>query len=109
MEAGVQIPYRIPTFMGMTERVDFQSSQMIKGGRIKSMPTGKIKWFNQQIGAGFIRTDEGENVFFRFSAIHSNDPKTIRRGQCVSFDIAKNLKSISTMAAKVEPLVTMHD
>jgi cold shock CspA family protein len=73
------------------------------------MPIGKIKWFNPQIGAGFIRSDEGENVFFRFSAIHSNEPKTIRRGQCVSFDIAKNLKSISTKAAKVKPLITMHD
>jgi cold shock CspA family protein len=73
------------------------------------MPIGKIKWFNPQIGAGFIRSDEGENVFFRFSAIHSNEPKTIRRGQCVSFDIAKNLKSISTTAAKVNPLITMHD
>jgi cold shock CspA family protein len=73
------------------------------------MPIGKIKWFNPQIGAGFIRSDEGENVFFRFSAIHSNEPKTIRRGQCVSFDIAKNPKSISTTAAKVKPLITMHD
>ena len=73
------------------------------------MATGKIKWFSPQIGAGFIRSDEGENVFFRSSAIRSDDPKTTRRGQCVSFDIAKNLKSISTMAAKVEPLVTMHD
>ena len=52
------------------------------------MPMGKIKWFNQQIGAGFIRSDEGENVFFRLSAIRSEDPKTIQRGQCVSFDIA---------------------
>ena len=68
------------------------------------MPTGKIKWFSPQIGAGFIRSDEGENVFFRFSAIHSNEPKTIQRGQCVSFDIAKNLKSISTTAANVKNL-----
>ena len=52
------------------------------------MPTGKIKWFNQQIGAGFIRSDEGENVFFRLSAINSDDSKTIQRGQCVRFDIA---------------------
>jgi cold shock CspA family protein len=67
------------------------------------MPTGTIKWFNQQIGAGFIRSDEGENVFFRVSAIHGDDPKSIRRGQCVSFDIAKNLRSISPTAAIVEP------
>lgn len=66
------------------------------------MPTGKIKWFSPQIGAGVIRSDEGKNIFFRFSAVHSDEPKTIRRGQCVSFDIAKNLKTISTTAAKVK-------
>ena len=66
------------------------------------MPTGKIKWFNRQIGAGFIRSDEGENVFFRLSAIRSDDPKTIQRGQCVTFDIAKNLRSISPTAASVK-------
>ncbi len=65
------------------------------------MPMGKIKWFNQQIGAGFIRSDEGENVFFRLSAIHSDDPARIQRGQCVTFDIAKNLRSISPTADSV--------
>jgi cold shock CspA family protein len=65
------------------------------------MPMGTIKWFNQQIGAGFIRSDEGENVFFRLNAIHNDDPKTIQRGQCVTFDIAQNLRSISPTAASV--------
>ena len=66
------------------------------------MPMGKIKWFNQQIGAGFIRSDEGENVFFRTSAIRCDNPKSIQRGQCVTFDIAKNLRSISPTAAYVK-------
>ena len=68
------------------------------------MATGKIKWFSPQMGTGFVRSDEGENVFFRSSAIRSNEPKAIRRGQCVSFDIAKNLKNISTTAANVKNL-----
>ena len=66
------------------------------------MPTGRIKWFNQQIGAGFIRSDEGENVFFRLSALRGDDPRKIQRGQCVSFDIAKDVRSISPTAASVE-------
>ncbi len=73
------------------------------------MPTGKIKWVSQQMGAGFIRSDEGINIFFRFSAIQSNEPKTVRRGQCVSFDIAKNLRSISPTAASVKTSDTMAD
>ena len=71
------------------------------------MLTGKIKWFSQHLGAGFIRSDEGENVFFRCSAVHSNEPNAIRRGQGVSFDIAKNLKTISLTASKVKPLNAM--
>jgi cold shock protein len=66
------------------------------------MPTGRIKWFNQRIGAGFIRSDEGENFFFRISAVRGDDPRWIQRGRCVTFDIAKNLRSISPTAADVE-------
>ncbi|MHB9099223.1 MAG: cold-shock protein [Syntrophales bacterium] len=66
------------------------------------MPTGRIKWFNQQIGAGFIRSDKGENVFFRCGAIDRNNRKAIRPDQCVSFEIAKNLRSIAQTAARVK-------
>ena len=65
------------------------------------MPMGKIKWFNHEIGAGFIRSDEGENIFFRFNAIHSSDLHRIRKGQQVRFDIAKNIRSLSQTAARV--------
>ncbi len=74
------------------------------------MQTGEIKWFSPQIGAGFIRSDEGDNVFFRSSAFHSNDPKTMRRGQRVSYAVAKDFKNRSTTtAAKVKPLLTIPD
>lgn len=65
------------------------------------MPTGKIKWFSPQIGTGFIRSDEGENIFFRVSAVRGDDPNVLHRGQCVIFDIAKNQKSLSLTAASV--------
>jgi cold shock CspA family protein len=65
------------------------------------MPTGKIKWFNHHIGAGFIRSDEGENVFFRFNALQDSDPQAILKGQSVRFDIAKNIRSLSLTAARV--------
>jgi cold shock CspA family protein len=65
------------------------------------MATGKIRWFNHEIGAGFIRSDEGENIFFRFSAYRGEDARDIREGQPVRFDIAKNVRSISQTAACV--------
>jgi cold shock CspA family protein len=65
------------------------------------MPTGKVRWFNHKIGAGFIRSDEGENIFFRVAAVHGKDPQTIREGQPVRFDIARNVRSLSQTAACV--------
>lgn len=65
------------------------------------MPTGKIKWFNHQIGAGFIRSDEGENIFFRTGVFHGKETQAIREGQTVYFVIAKNIKTLSQTAARV--------
>ncbi|MCE5263808.1 MAG: cold shock domain-containing protein [Deltaproteobacteria bacterium] len=65
------------------------------------MPTGKIKWFNPQIGAGFIRSDDGENIFFRSAVYKGKDAREIREGQPVRFDIAKNARTISQSATRV--------
>lgn len=65
------------------------------------MQTGKIKWFNREIGAGFIRSDEGENIFFRFNAVHGDHQLAIQKGQHVRFDIAKNKRSLSQTAIRV--------
>ena len=66
------------------------------------MAKGKVKWFSPTIGAGFIRTDEGQDVFFNVKAIRSDDPRIIERGQCVSFDILKKQNGISLAAANVK-------
>jgi cold shock CspA family protein len=63
------------------------------------MPTGKIRWFNHQIG--FIRSDKGENIFFRSDDYKGKDVQAIREGQQVRFDIAKDIRSLSQKAASV--------
>jgi cold shock CspA family protein len=50
------------------------------------MSKGTICWFNQTIGAGFIRTDDGENVLFLKSVIRDSDPNSIRAGARVCLD-----------------------
>jgi len=54
------------------------------------MTNGTVRWFNRTIGAGFIRTDDGENVMFLHSAVKESDPSVIREGARVSVDILES-------------------
>jgi len=66
------------------------------------MSEGKVKWFNEQKGFGFIEKDEGGDVFVHFSAIQSGGFKTLHEGQRVSFDVTQGQKGPA--AANVKPL-----
>jgi CspA family cold shock protein len=66
------------------------------------MSEGKVKWFNESKGFGFIETDEGKDVFVHFSAIQGNGFKTLSEGQRVSFDIEQGQKGPA--AANVKAL-----
>jgi len=53
---------------------------------------GKIKWFNESKGFGFITREDGVDVFVHYTAIQGNGFKTLSEGQSVSFEIADGPK-----------------
>ena len=61
------------------------------------MPTGKVKWFNNAKGYGFILPGEegnGEDLFVHYSSISMDGYKTLKAGQQVSYDIIQGPKGL---------------
>jgi len=56
------------------------------------MATGKVKWFDDKKGYGFISLDEGGDVFVHYSAIQSTGYRTLQEGQDVEFEITDGPK-----------------
>ena len=55
---------------------------------------GKVKWFNERRGFGFIEQSEGEDLFVHYSAIQEDGFKTLEEGQEVEFDIVEGPKGL---------------
>ena len=51
------------------------------------METGKVKWFNDQKGFGFIERESGEDVFVHFSAIEGSGYRSLAEGAEVQFEV----------------------
>jgi CspA family cold shock protein len=53
---------------------------------------GKVKWFNNAKGFGFIGREDGPDVFVHYSAVSGDGYKSLQEGDDVEFDIAQGQK-----------------
>ena len=56
------------------------------------MPTGKVKWFNNSKGYGFIEFEGGKDVFVHYSAIEGGGYRSLEEGQAVEFEVQQGQK-----------------
>jgi CspA family cold shock protein len=56
------------------------------------MSNGKVKWFNEVKGYGFITMDDGKDVFVHYSAIKGDGFRTLAQGEGVEFDVTEGPK-----------------
>ena len=59
---------------------------------MSNQATGKVKWFNESKGFGFIEQDNGKDVFVHYSGLNMDGYKTLEEGAAVSFDIVDGEK-----------------
>lgn len=70
--------------------------------------TGKVKWFSNTRGYGFIRDEEGSDVFVHYSGLNMEGFKSLEEGQAVTFDVidaekGKQAVNVTVVETVAEP------
>jgi len=65
------------------------------------MPEGKVKWFEERKGYGFISRDDGDDVFVHYSEIESEGFKTLTENQEVSFELKEGPKGLQASNVRI--------
>jgi CspA family cold shock protein len=65
------------------------------------MPVGRVKWFDERKGYGFISREDGDDIFVHFSEIQSEGFKTLAENQEVSFEIKEGPKGLQATNVQV--------
>ena len=65
------------------------------------MATGKVKWFNDAKGFGFIARDDGPDLFVHHTAIVADGFRSLAEGQQVEFDITEGPKGLQAVNVRL--------
>jgi CspA family cold shock protein len=61
------------------------------------MPEGRVKWFNEKKGFGFIESAEHGDVFVHYSAIEGSGFRTLNEGDSVTFEVEQGNKGLQAI------------
>lgn len=65
------------------------------------MQTGTVKWFNAARGYGFVRSDDGAELFVHYSAIEMPGYKQLEQGASVSFERVQGTKGLQAINVQI--------
>jgi len=64
--------------------------------------TGKVKWFNDAKGVGFIKRETDSDVFVHYKSIVCNGHKTLKKGQAVTFELSETDFGVQALDVRIE-------
>lgn len=64
----------------------------VYGRRAVQVPRGKVKWFDNKKGYGFVTDESGKDIFVHHTAIQGEGYKTLDEGQGVEFEVVQGPK-----------------
>ncbi len=73
------------------------------------LKTGRIKWFNNEKGYGFIEGTNDEDIFVHYSAIKQEGYKSLAEGQVVEYELLETEKGLQAINVKEVSNATVHE